>query len=150
MITDIETVADISILHLQGDLGPHEVQHITRVIESFVAKNWNQIVLNFQDVSHIDYKTVFSLLTAHFSVQNDGDQHFSALKDDFIEGEAYEDIFLSRSLRSRDWLKFANLNEYLRKILNVSGVHDYCETYDSLAEAILSFEDRSHTLSCSC
>src|SRR3989338_6358349 len=119
MISEIRTVTDISIVHLHGDLGIREMNHVTKVLKSLMERNRNNVVLDFENVEHVDYKTLVSLVAARFSMdENEGN------------------------------LKLANLNNYIRKIFYLVGFLDCFEIYDSLPEAILSFEDRAFTLSC--
>ena len=84
-------------------------------------KNFAIFVLNFQKVNHVDYRTLVDLVITDMGLQNESGR-----------------------------LKLAALNPYVKSIFRIAGTLDCCEWYDSVAEAILSFDHGINPLSCPC
>lgn len=57
-----------------------------------------------------------------------------------IHFQFLSDLLAASSLLSGE-IKLANLNSYTKEILRLAGADRYFETYDSVAEAILSFQN---------
>lgn len=107
-----QNIADISVFDLSGDLDTFEGNQLMRSLARLIRRQWVKIVLDFGEVEHINYRILSDLATM-------------AVASHTLKGE----------------IKFANVNDYHRNILRVAGVDTYFRTYDSLADAILSFED---------
>ena len=120
-ISNIEKVADVLIFHLHGDLGSYEIQYVAQVLKEFVKRNWHHIVLDFKEVQHVDYKNLIMLMTSKLAINEE-------------EGV----------------LKLSGMNHYIQKIFNFMGFFDCFEIYDSLAEAILSFDTNLHSMGRQC
>ncbi|MBI2083643.1 MAG: STAS domain-containing protein [Deltaproteobacteria bacterium] len=107
-----QKIADISVFDLSGDLDMFEGHQLMRSLARLIRRQWVKIVLDFGEVEHINYKILTDLASI-------------AVASHTLQGE----------------IKFANVSDYHRNILKVAGVDSYFRTYDSLADAILSFED---------
>ncbi len=105
-------VADISVLVPQGEIDSQEGKLLLQRIGALLRNEWKKIVLDFGNVEHVHYR-VFSELTA---------------------------AVLISSVKSSS-IKIANLNSYTKQILKFTGVDHFFETYDSVAEAVLSFSE---------
>lgn len=108
----MEKVEDISILNPAGELDTHEGRILLQQIANLIKFDWRKIVLDLREVDHIHFRFLSELGTA---------AHASSLQSGGI--------------------KLANLNPYTREILKMTGADKYLETYDSVAEAILSFHN---------
>ena len=106
----IQQVQDVSVLGLEGEIDKTAGDDLCRRIEALVRFEWNRIVLDLGQVEHIHY-TLAPRLAA-----------------------------MAKNLSSvSGGVKLANLNSQVKAILQfVSG--DVFETYDSVAEAVLSFD----------
>ncbi|MDX1386497.1 MAG: STAS domain-containing protein [bacterium] len=107
---ELSTVEDVAVLHLTGELNYQEVREIEGMLGKLMQSAKTKVVLNFQKVDHVNYKTLNTLL--------DG-----ALKMRSLQGD----------------LKCASLNYYTQNIFRFSGVDQMVESYDSVSEAVLSF-----------
>lgn len=105
-------VEDISIFHPQGELDTVEGGDLLEKIRQFLRCDWSKIVLDLTEVSHIHYRVL-------------GDLRRLAAASSVRDGG----------------IKLANLTPYNREILRVMGVERSFETYNSVAEAIMSFQD---------
>ncbi len=103
----------ISVVEASGELDScaYEGKALLKKIQSLIRFEWGRIVLNFQDVHHIHSDFLMQL----------------AVLKKVVETQAGE-------------LKLANLNTYTRDLLRLSGLGQNFEMYDSVAEAILSFD----------
>lgn len=105
-------VDDISIFHPEGELDTVEGGDLVEKIRQFLRCDWSKIVLDLTEVSHIHYRVLGDLLR------------------------------LAVASSTRDGgIKLANVTPYNRDILRITGVERSFETYDSVAEAILSFQN---------
>lgn len=111
--------SDVSVIRLTGELGQREGGQLLRRIHHLLEREWVKIVLDLGEVEHINYTLLPQLL--HVAV-------FSQL--------------------SNGGIKLANVSPYHRRLLELAGVHDGLETYDSIAEAILSFDISPSAGSC--
>lgn len=108
---------NISILGLTGELDPYEGREMMKRIGNLIRYKWTQIVLDLQEVNHIHFRVFSELLAASTAC--------------------------SLSTGDSGGIKLANLSPYLREIMKITGVDDRFETYDSVAEAVLSFQPGS-------
>lgn len=107
-------VADVSVLNPQGEIDSQEGKLLLQRIGTLLRNEWKKIVLDFGHVEHIHYR-VFSELT---------------------------EAALISSLQAGS-IKIANLNSYTKQILKFAGVDHFFETYDSVADAVLSFSENN-------
>ncbi len=107
-----QNVADISVFGLEGDIGDLEGRQLIRRLARLIRREWVKIVLDFERVEHINYQVMATLVAFSQTMQ-------------LFQGQ----------------IKLANMTPYHRNILRVAGVDEFFESYESLAEAILSFED---------
>ena len=103
--------SNISIVEPSGEVGRFEGQLLLKNILNLIQHRWKKIVLDLGEVEHIHYRVLAELGTV-----------------------------LSESDGQVGTVKLANLNSYHRELLKVAGVDHFFETYDSVAEAVLSFE----------
>ncbi len=108
----MEKIEDVSIIDPEGEIDDHEGKRIMHQISRLMRYDLSKIVLDLSKVQHIDFR-VLNELGAAAAV--------SSFKDGGI--------------------KLANLNAYNKEILKMVGVDRYLETYDTVAEAILSFQN---------
>ncbi|MBI1909768.1 MAG: STAS domain-containing protein [Deltaproteobacteria bacterium] len=110
-ISDFKNYSDISVIEPTGELGRREIAELCQTIDSLLQSDWVRIVLNLSQVTHLHYAAIGHLVNSLLHLRlADGD------------------------------LKLAHLDPYNKKIFQFAGIHNYFETYDSLAEAVLSFE----------
>ena len=107
----------VSVIDLTGEVGYPEVQEVRRVILSLLRKRQHRMILNFSGVNHIHYRSL-DLLKKTLS-------HLKTFHGD---------------------LKVTGLSPYVRDIINFTGAADWIESFDTVAEAILSMRWREHTL----
>ncbi|MDO8462496.1 MAG: STAS domain-containing protein [Deltaproteobacteria bacterium] len=107
----IKDFAGISVLEPTGDLGQREMTTLCKTIQSLFEKEWVYVVLNLSQVTHLHYEAVQKLVLSLVTLR-------------LAHGD----------------LKIAHLSSYHRKIFEFAGIHNHFETYDSLAEAVLSFD----------
>lgn len=108
----ISKVDDISIIRPEGELDRYEGGLLLKKLVSLIQCEWNKIVIDFREVNHIHFRFLGDLV----------------------------DLSLASWLLSGG-IKLANVSPYAREILRLSGVDRYFETYDSVAEAVLSFRN---------
>lgn len=106
-----QKVGDISIFGLSGDLDTFEGKQLMRSLARLIHFEWVKIVLDFERVEHVNYQVLAELVSLAVA---------------------------SHTMSGR--IKLANISSYHRNLLRVAGVDEFFETYDSLGEAILSFE----------
>jgi len=107
---EMSTFDDVAVVHLSGELSHFEMQELEKFLGKLMNSAKLKVVLNFQKVEHVNYKTIHRLL---------------------------ERVTRLRSLKGD--LKFASLNNYNRNILRFTGADQIVEAYDSVYDAILSF-----------
>ena len=105
-------IADVSVLNPQGEIDSQEGKLLLDRIGQLLRNKWKKVVLDFGNVEHVHYR-VFSELTRASLVY--------ALQSGAI--------------------KIANLNSYTKQILKFAGADPFFETYDSVADAVLSFSE---------
>jgi anti-anti-sigma factor len=107
---EISSVDDVTVLHLSGEVSHTEMLTIENVIGKLMKTSKNKIVLNFKKVEHVNYKTISRLLENATTLRS-------------LEGD----------------LKCASLNHYNQKIFKFTGADQVVESYDSVYDAIMSF-----------
>jgi anti-anti-sigma factor len=107
---EMSTFDDVSVLHLSGEVSHSEMSQITGILGELLSSAKTKIVLNFQKVEHINYKSIQSLLNEAFKLRR-------------LEGD----------------LKCASLNHYNKKIFRFTGADEIVESYDSVYDAVMSF-----------
>ncbi len=108
----IQHVEDISILVPEGELDPSEGRWFLERIKSLLQYEWGKIVLDLSSVRHVHYRFFLDLLAASLASQ-------------LVSGG----------------IKLVNLNSDTEELLKIVGLEKHFETYDSVAEAILSFKN---------
>ena len=107
---ELSTFDDVSVLHLSGEVSYSEMNQIEGILGELLSSAKTKIVLNFQKVEHVNYKTIQTLLTEAFKLRK-------------LEGD----------------LKCASLNHYNRNIFRFTGADQVMESYDSVYDAVMSF-----------
>lgn len=110
-----QKVDDISVMGLAGELDGDRGSLLLKEIENLIRFEWNKIVLDLRKVEHIHLRFLRDLLFLAFRAKT--------------------------STLGPGAIKLANVSSYAKKILMISGVDRFFETYDSVAEAVLSFDD---------
>lgn len=110
----IQPVNDISIVGPSGELDLREGEALLETIGSLLRHEWVKIVLDLGEVEHIHFHFLNRLLALAHAFQPE-----------------------------QGAIKIANLNAYTRELLRLTGVDRFFDTYDSVADAILSFEGPS-------
>lgn len=111
---EITTVDDVAVLHLAGELSHTEMSEIEGLLGKLVNSKKTKIVLNFKNVDHVNYKTIQILLDRALGLRN-------------LSGD----------------LKCASLNRYTHNIFRFTGADQVVESYDSVYDAIMSFNGGS-------
>ena len=106
----MKKINDVSVLNPTGEINPADGGLLLQRIQALMAKNFSKIVLDLGDVDHMHYRFIAEL-TALAQVSS------------VMAGG----------------IKLANVTSYNRDIIRLIGVERFLETYDSVAEAILSF-----------
>ena len=107
----IHHIHNISVFDPSGELDYQDGRKILDQIGNLVKCDWNKIVLDLRQVDHIHYRFLSELqAVANFCSHASGG------------------------------IKLANLSPYTKDILKITGVDRYFETYDSVADAVLSFQ----------
>jgi len=107
---ELITVDDVAVLNLSGEVNHSEMSEINKVIGELMRSSKRKVILNFQKVDHVNYKTLQHLLEQAV--------HLRSLSGD---------------------LKCASLNHYNQKIFRFTGVDQVVESYDSVYDAVMSF-----------
>lgn len=110
----IQTMSDILVVGPEGELDTFQGRLLLKKIGGLIEFEWNKIVIDLNRVDHIDYRL------------------FGALS--ILAAAATSSLSLGG-------IKLANISPYNRKILRVTGLDGFFETYESVAEAVLSFHD---------
>jgi anti-anti-sigma factor len=109
---ELSTFDDVSVLHLSGEVSYSEMSQIEGILGELLSSAKTKVVLNFQKVEHVNYKTIKNLLD-------------EALKLRRLEGD----------------LKCASMNRYNKNIFRFTGADQVVESYDSVYDAVMSFHD---------
>lgn len=110
----LERIDDITVLQLFGEVNFPEMNLLVGVLNQLMESSQHKIVLNFEEVEHVNYKTLQTLLER-------------ALKFRALQGD----------------LKCASLNHYTHNIFRFTGTDQVMEAYETVPEAILSFQGGS-------
>jgi len=106
----IRTIDDVSVLNPAGEIDPIDGGRLLKRIRGLLSYDLSKIVLDLSEVHHIHYRFLAELtMLAHVTSVMAGG------------------------------IKLANVTPYNREIMRLTGVERFFETYDSVAEAILSF-----------
>ncbi len=108
---EISTLNDITVVDLSGELSHLEMEQIEGVLGNLMGHKKTKVILNFQRVDHVNYKTLQRLL--------DKAEELRALDGD---------------------LKCASMNHYTQNIFRFTGADQSMEAYESVGEAVLSFD----------
>lgn len=107
----MEHIDDITILQLFGEVNLPEMNLLAGVLSKLMTTSQNKIVLNFEEVEHINYKALQTLLEGTLKLRS-------------LQGD----------------LKCASLNQYTHNIFRFTGTDQVMEAYESVSEAVLSFQ----------
>lgn len=107
---ELQTFEDVAVLDLKGEIGPKEVEKVSRALFSLLRKRHRKMILNFAGVEHVQYPCIRPLVEA-----------------------------ISKLRRYRGDLKFAEMNAYNRRIFCFVGAQDLIENFETVSEAVLSF-----------
>lgn len=113
---NLHTYEDISVIELHGELGPSEVERVTQTLFSLMRKHRNKMVLNFEDVEHVHYLSIQTLVETLVKLKG-------------LQGD----------------LKFAGMSDYTKTIFRFVGVQDFVENFDTVSEAVLAFRPNWRT-----
>jgi anti-anti-sigma factor len=107
---ELTAVDDVAIVHLTGELSHHEMLEIEGVLRKLMDSSKVKVVLNFENVEHVNYKTITRLLDRAWKLR--------ALSGD---------------------LKCASMSNYTRDIFRFTGADQVVEAYESVYDAVMSF-----------
>lgn len=111
---EVTRVADISILHLFGEISFLEMNRIEKTLTSLRRSNFNKVLLDMSSVDHVHYMIIKRI------VEN------------------------ALELRGRRGdIKITGLNDDTRQIMRFTGADQYLQDYATISEAILSFLKKS-------
>ncbi|HCU25227.1 MAG TPA: hypothetical protein DF383_09425 [Deltaproteobacteria bacterium] len=107
---EMTTFDDVAVVHLNGEVSHFEMKELETVLGKLMDSRKVKVVLNFRKVEHVNYKTVARLLERATRLRRlDGD------------------------------LKCASLSSYTRNIFRFTGIDQIVESYDSVYDAVMSF-----------
>lgn len=109
----LEQVNDIAVITPHGDLERWQEIPLIRILSSLIDVNKNKIVLNLSKVEHIHYELIQRL--SEVAVL------FKGLNGD---------------------LRFAEANTYVKRIFQAVAIDQCARIFDSVGEALLSFEEQ--------
>lgn len=104
-------IHDVAVVRLAGELSLNYLNSIERLLSQLAKSRQTKILLDMSAVDYLHYKIVYSIV---------------------------ENALVFR-LRDGD-LKFLRLNGEARDVVRFVGAHQVIEDFDSLSEALLSFE----------
>ena len=110
LVLSMKRVQDISVFNPTGEIDPVDGGHLLDRICELMERDLSKIVLDLSEVDHIHYRFL-AKLTALARI----------------------------SLVMSGGIKLANVTPYNQEIIRLMGAERFFETYDSVAEAILSF-----------
>ncbi len=108
---EIQTIDDIAVLNLSGEVAYQEMQDLEEILNRLSQTQRTKVVLNFRKVSHLHYGTIERLLAKVKYLRT-------------ISGD----------------IKLASLNDYTKNIFQFAGAYSLVETYDSVYDAVMSFQ----------
>jgi anti-anti-sigma factor len=107
---EMTTFDDVAVVHLSGEVSHFEMKELETVLRKLTNSRKVKVVLNFQKVEHVNYKTISRLLERATRLRS-------------MSGD----------------LKCAELNNYTRNIFRFTGLDQVVEAYDSVYDAVMSF-----------
>ncbi len=107
---NLQNYEDVAVIHLEGELGPSEMDQVGKTLFSLLHKRQTKMVLNFQAVDHVHYPSIHPLLDAILKLKR-------------FQGD----------------LKFAGMNDYTKRIFRFMGMNDFVENFETVPEAVLAF-----------
>ena len=110
-----KTTYPVTVLALSGDFGMPEFFSLGKILESFCQTKQAQVVLDFSQVTHVHYRGVKTLKNT-----------------------------LEKLKKAQGELKCVGLNNYVKNILDFSGMAADLKPHVALNDAILSFERPSY------
>ncbi|MFH1653299.1 MAG: STAS domain-containing protein [Pseudomonadota bacterium] len=101
----VKQVQDISVVGVDGELERENMRDFENLLDSLSMRNQRNIVLNLENLKHLDYKLVQSIADRIIEFQCDGGD-----------------------------LKMANANRYVRQIMQAFGLEEemYASVEDAL------------------
>ena len=115
-LTTPNIIANVSVFQPMGELDCADGGILLDKIREALSSDFNRVVLDLGHVHHIHYRLVKEMLELAV-----------------IASEAAQELM--------GGFKLANVHPQAQQILKVAGVQDYFETYESVGEAVLSFQD---------
>lgn len=112
----LQQIDDVSVMEPEGELNGQEAEVVLAKIGELIRRQDIKIVLDLRDVEHIHFRFLGDLLPL-------------ARASSCLSGG----------------IKLANVSPYADKILKIAGVDRFFETYESVADAVLSFENSFET-----
>jgi anti-anti-sigma regulatory factor len=109
-------IANVSVFQPMGELDCADGGLLLDKIRDTLHSDFNRVVLDLGEVHHIHYRLVTELLELSVIA--------SEISQEPVGG-----------------LKLANVHPQAQQILKFAGVEGYFETYESVGEAVLSFQD---------
>jgi anti-anti-sigma factor len=110
----IEQINDIAIITPHGDLERYLESLLTRVLGSLLDADTRKVILNLSEVEYVHYELLQNLTQV---------------------------ITLFRSIDGD--LRFAEANSYVKKIFQAATFDTCGGIFDSLGDALLSFEEQT-------
>jgi anti-anti-sigma factor len=107
---ELTTVDDVAVVHLNGELSHQEMAEIERMLSKLMSSRKVKVVLNFQKVEHVNYRTISGLLERATKLRS-------------LSGD----------------LKCASMNSYTKNIFRFTGADQIMEAYESVYDAVMSF-----------
>ena len=108
----LERVKDIAVIQPHGDLDLAKEGLLTKTLHSLLDEQVNKVVIDLSDVGHVNYQLLFRLGQVVSLFRN-----------------RYGDV------------RFVGMSPYLQKIFIVAVSDLSLKRFDSLGEAVLSFDD---------
>lgn len=106
---EVRHIHDVPVVNVTGELSRHNVRYLEDAFTSFLERGQLNIILNFENLEHIDYRLVRRLADHIVVFQCEGGD-----------------------------IKIANASGYVQQILKVMGLENE-EFYLSLEDALMSF-----------
>jgi anti-anti-sigma factor len=111
---EIEQIHDVAIITPQGDLERYQESLLSRVLGSLLNSDTRKVVLNLSQVEYVHYELLRRLTEA---------------------------VMVFRGINGD--LRFAEANSHVKKIFQAVAFDTCGGIFDSLGEALLSFEEQA-------
>lgn len=108
-LVKVSHIHDINVVNISGDLSRYNMRYVDNLFSSFLERGQLNIILNFENLEHIDYQLVRRLADHIVVFQCEGGD-----------------------------MRIANASWYVQQILKVMGLEDK-EIYSSVEDALMSF-----------